>query len=106
MEQLVQESEDSQATDGEPACYDFEVARSFLPSSSSTRHEHGGKDRGKKRKEEGVDMVETRQMSVEDTRERRDIRANGARCDDNNTTVALEPEDRLGNSNVRHTERA
>lgn len=52
MEQPVQESEDSQATGREPACYDFEVARSFLPSSSSTRYEHGGKDRGKKRKEE------------------------------------------------------
>lgn len=109
MEQLVRESEDSQAAGREPACYDFEVARSFLPSSSSTRYEHGGgggKDRGKKRKEEEWIMVETRQMSVEDTRERRDIRANGARCGDNKTTVALEPEDRLGNSNVRQTGRA
>lgn len=51
-------------------------------------------------------MVGRRQRSVEDTRERRDIRANGAYRGDNNTTVALEPEDRLGNSNVRHTERA
>lgn len=51
-------------------------------------------------------MVGTRQMSVEDTRKRQDIRANGARCGDNNTTVALEPEDRLGNWNVRQTERA
>lgn len=55
LEQLVQESEDSQATGREPACYDLEVARSFLPSPFSTRYEHGGeggKDRGKKRKEE------------------------------------------------------
>lgn len=102
----MQEREDPRATSRESACYDFEVARSFLPSSSSIRRKHGGKDRGKKRKEEEWIMVGRRQRSVEDTRERRDIRANGAYRGDNNTTVALEPEDRLGNSNVRHTERA
>lgn len=51
-------------------------------------------------------MVGRRQRFVEDTGETRDIRANGGDCGDNNTTVALEPEDRPGNSNARHTERA
>lgn len=109
LEQLVQESEDSQAIGREPACYDLEVARSFLPSSFSTRYEHRGKDGGKKRKEEEWIWSE-RDKCPSRTRARDRIYVQTehvAACDRrNNTTVALEPEDRLGNWNVRQTERA